>query len=98
MLKFPKKCDLCDQDLENEKELKKHLKTHSYKEAKFQCEDCEFVGKTRETMNVHIGRYHTDQFECGICEKNLGNSEGLETHLNTCEKYRCRWHWLEVLT
>ena len=55
MLKFPKKCDLCDQDLENEKGLKK---THSYKEAKFQCEDCEFVGKTRETMNVHVGMWN----------------------------------------
>ena len=75
-----------------------HLKTHSYKEAKFQCEDCEFVGNTRETMNVHIGRFHTDQFECGLCERNLGNSSSLDVHLNTCEIYRCRMCWEEKNT
>ena len=97
-LKFPKKCDLCDKDLDSETELRKHLKMHSYKEAKFQCEDCEFVGKTRETMDVHIGRYHTDKFECGICERQMINFEDLEIHLNTCEKYKCRWCWLETST
>ena len=42
--------------------LKKHMKTHSYKEAKFKCEDCEFVGQCRETMEVHMGKAHTDNF------------------------------------
>ena len=49
-------------------------------------------------MDVHIGRYHTDQFECGICERQLGNYEDLETHLNTCEKYKCRWCWQQTST
>ena len=97
-MKFPKKCDLCDKDLKSANELRNHLKTHSYKEAKFQCEDCEFVGNTRETMNVHIGRFHTDQFECGLCEINLGNSSSLDVHLNTCEIYRCRMCWEEKKT
>ena len=43
-IKYPKKCDLCEKEYGNASELRKHLRTHSYKEVKFQCEDCEFVG------------------------------------------------------
>ena len=97
-LKFPKKCDLCEKEYGNSTELRKHLRTHSYKEAKFQCEDCDFVGKSRETMNVHVGRSHTDQFECGLCDTKFENSPLLETHLNTCEMFRCRMCWQERTT
>ena len=69
--------------------MKRHIKSHSHKEAKFKCEDCDFVGEKFETMEVHMGKCHTDNFECGLCEKNFGNIESLETHLNTCEIYRC---------
>jgi 4-diphosphocytidyl-2C-methyl-D-erythritol kinase len=41
-------------------------------------------------MEVHIGKSHTDNFECGLCEINFGNISKLETHLNTCEVYSCR--------
>jgi hypothetical protein len=37
-----------------------------------------------------MGKVHTDSFECGLCERNFGNSESLETHLNTFKVYRCR--------
>ena len=37
-----------------------------------------------------MGKCHTDNFECGLCENNFGSIETLETHLNTCEIYRCR--------
>ena len=66
------------------------METHSYKEAKFKCQDCDLVGKSKETMEVHIGRAHTDLFECGLCEKIFDNSEMLEVHLHTCEIYRSR--------
>ena len=36
---------------------------------------------------VHIGRTHTDYFDCGLCERNFDASEKLETHLNTCEMF-----------
>ena len=88
--KFPRKCDLCENKFGNHAELKRHMKSHSYKEAKFKCEDCEFVGERFETMEVHMGKCHTDKFECGLCEKNFKDIETLETHLNTCEVYRCR--------
>ena len=66
------------------------MRNHSFKEVKFKCEDCDFVGQSRETMEVHIGKSHTDNFECGLCELTFGNIGKLETHLNTCEVYRCR--------
>ena len=30
---------------------------------KYECEYCEFVGETKETMELHIGKTHTDTFE-----------------------------------
>lgn len=89
---YPKKCDLCELELDNVNDFKKHLRTHSYKEAKFKCQDCNFVGKRIESMDVHIGKSHTDNFECGICEVSFGKSEDLEIHLATCEIYKCNCH------
>ena len=37
-----------------------------------------------------MGLNHTDNFECGLRESKFGNYEDLETHLKTCEIYRCR--------
>ena len=68
---------------QNAGDMKKHMKTHSFKEAKFKCEDCDCVGQSRETMEVHIGKTHTDNFECGLWEQTFGNIEKLETHLKT---------------
>ena len=42
------------------------MKGHNDQVAKFKCVDCEFVGTNEYTMEVHIGKYHTDVFECGI--------------------------------
>ena len=53
--------------------MKRHMRNHSFNEAKFKCEDCDFVGQSGETMEVHIGKNHTDNFECGLCELNFGN-------------------------
>ena len=44
-VKYPKKCYLCEKQFGNPTEFKQHMKTHSYKEAKFKCEDCSFVWK-----------------------------------------------------
>ena len=87
---YPKYCELCEKQFVNAGDMKRHMKTHSFKSAKFKCEDCDFVGQSQETMEVHIGKTHTDTFECGLCEQDVGNVENLETHLHTCEIYRCR--------
>ena len=87
---YPKMCELCEKRFNNSNDFKKHMKTHSYKEAKFKYADYDFVGKSLETMEVHLGKFHTDNYECGLCENDLGNLEDLSVHLQTCEIYRCK--------
>ena len=66
------------------------MKTHSYKEAKFKCEDCNFVGKSKKNMETHLDRSHTELFECGLFEKDFKSWDNLETHLKAFEIFRCR--------
>ena len=40
-------------------------------------------------MELHIEKYHSDILECGICEYKAEDLEALETHLFTCELFRC---------
>ena len=86
---FPQTCDLCDYKVKCKKGLKSHRLGHSYIDAKFKCADCEYVGENDESMYVHIGRAHSENYECGICESVFKSLENLETHLVTCESYEC---------
>ena len=88
---FPSTCHLCEKQCNDKIELKKHMLTHSYKEIKFKCEDCDFAGQNEVTMEVHLGKHHSEKYECGMCDFEAGNMENLETHLNTCEVYQCDW-------
>ena len=65
------------------------MKLHSYKKAAYKCEDCEFIGESQFTMDVHIGKLHSEQIECGICECVTKTLEDLEVHLSGCEVYKC---------
>ena len=87
--KYPKACDLCERQFDNHNAMKKHMKQHSYIRAYYKCEDCEFVGENDETMEVHIGKTHSDNLECGLCEVQMDTLENLEMHLFTCEIYVC---------
>ena len=40
-------------------------------------------------MDVHQGKEHSDNIECGMCEFVAIDNTGLETHLCTCEVYVC---------
>ena len=40
-------------------------------------------------MEVHIGKKHSDQFDCGICDLEIKSLENLKIHLSTCEIYKC---------
>ena len=48
-------------------DMKRHLKSHSFKEANYTYEDCGFIGKHDLTMEVHLGKFHSEKIECGIC-------------------------------
>ena len=63
--------------------------SHSYIDAKYKCLECEYVGENDESMGVHIGKHHSENLECGLCESVFETIENLETHLVTCEIYEC---------
>ena len=65
--------------------MKKHLVTHSYKEIRYKCEECDFVGQNEVTMEVHFGKLHPAKFECGLCALEAGSLENIEIHFNTHE-------------
>ena len=96
--KYPKSCDICETVIGSIKEMRKHLKTHSfsgeyskYSTQNYKCEDCNFISATTETMEVHVGKCHKDILECGLCDFNSETLENLETHLGTCEIYECSY-------
>jgi hypothetical protein len=50
---YPRKCEICELEIKSNKEMRSHLKIHSYKEAIFKCEACEFIGESKYTMDAH---------------------------------------------
>ena len=56
---------------------------------KFKCEECNFIGMSEDSMQIHVGRKHCEQYECGLCQHENKTREDLETHLKTCEIYIC---------
>ena len=87
---FPVLCDLCERELRDERELRLHMNTHSYKEVQFRCEECDFCGNNEVSMEVHISKVHAVDLECGMCEYKTKDLETLELHLVTCEIYECK--------
>ena len=80
---------MCEVTFESAIELKKHMITHSYQELRFKCEDCDFWGPNEISMEVHHGRKHCLNYECGMCEFVAKDTEELELHILTCEIYKC---------
>ena len=87
------KCRNCDFETNSEKGLKQHTsKKHTKSEDKGKklfCEHCKHVFNNSETLAVHIGKNHTDNLKCGLCERFFETKENLEIHLNTCEVFQC---------
>ena len=47
------------------------------------------LGDQKKYMEVHLGKYHSENFECGLCEHKEKSLENLITHLFTCEIFLC---------
>ena len=90
--KFPIQCERCDKELKNEHEMKNHIITHTYKyeNSELKCEECGFTGKNDWSMQIHHGKCHSKNIECGLCEFIAKDNECLEMHLKTCETYECK--------
>ena len=42
-----------------------------------------------ETLNVHFGKKHASQSQCGLCDKTFESSGSLAAHLTKCEVFMC---------
>ena len=51
--------------MQNSHEMKKHLLTHSYKEANYKCSDCDFASDHIISIDVHIGKCHSENDDYG---------------------------------
>ena len=49
-LPYPVECELCEVKVANEKDMKEHVKFHSYKKSTFKCEDCDYCIKDFQTI------------------------------------------------
>ena len=88
--KYPKECDFCDDMIESGKEMDLHLKyNHNGRNAAYKCEDCDFIGENGCSLDVHHGKCHNPNFECGLCDYLGKTLDKLEMHLTTCEAYIC---------
>ena len=86
------KCENCDEVFENSKDLKDHLFQHSYRrggELNYKCDECDFWGPNRLTMNMHFKRLHSETMTCGMCKFEASKLEDLDIHTFTCEMYKC---------
>ena len=83
--KYPTICDLCESELKNEKELKKHMLTHSYNNIQFKCDECEFYGSDDLAMEIHFRNTHNEIVECGLCDSTFKDAATIDVQILTCE-------------
>ena len=92
--KFSKKCTFCDKTFKNKNDYKHHvIYMHSCTKignTSYKCKECKFIAKNYTTLQVHLGKTHTETLECGLCETEFENLDNLELHIKTCEVYQCR--------
>ena len=69
--------------------MKEHLRFHRYKKSTFKCEDCDYLSENFLTMDVHVGKFHGEIIECGLCNFEATDIEHLSLHIATCESYTC---------
>ena len=85
-------CDLCEEQFDSKRDMKIHRHEHSFTNKGIldqACNKCDFTSDIVETMEVHVGKGCSDNFECGLCDQTFENLEILEIHLSTCEVYEC---------
>ena len=93
LTKLPQSCDFCEYKAHSKSSLEDHLKEHTYKELKFKCEDCDFLVNDILSLDIHVGRKHSGNFECAICGFKAKSEDNLNIHLHTCETFSCDYCW-----
>ena len=54
-LDYPRSCELCEKEIKNIKEMKKHLKTHSFRYVQYKCNFCNYYADDDIGIAVHVG-------------------------------------------
>ena len=78
--KYPIKCELCDEEMKTNEEMKEHMVKHTYIDTTdliFKCEDCDFWGPNAMTMQVHHQKTHAEQISCGLCNHEYNETDSL---------------------
>ena len=78
------KCDICDQVVASESNLKEHIKlqhTIHVKDESFKCDVCDKDFKSLQNLNFH-NKIHTGKMpQCSLCGKISKSMKALENHL-----------------
>ena len=46
-------------------------------------------------MEVHLGKFHSEQYDCGLCDYVATSLENIETHLFTCETKYSKYFFVD---
>ena len=69
------------------------IKIRIKEELKLKCEDCDFLVEDILSLDIHVGRKHSGDFECAICGFKAKCEDDLNIHLHTCEIFSCDYCW-----
>ena len=96
--KYPERPDICDEEYKilgrpfTNEEIEKNILSHAYRgssDLKYKCDECSLWGPNSISMEVHVKNMHAEKISCGLCGFTTRKLETLETHMNTCETFKC---------
>ena len=77
--------------------MKKHIKSHSFKQAKFKSYDCDFVGLcecvVQDFVNLYINLNSFEVYQCGGCKKIFKTIKDVKNNIDEME-YTDGWHYV----
>ena len=82
-------CGKCNQEFENEVQLKEHLKIHNISlkiKWKFKCDICERIFRGPNELKKHFLHFHERKLSCDVCGKRFTNEKSLICHVNSIHK------------
>ncbi|XP_043641341.1 zinc finger protein 27 [Drosophila teissieri] len=84
-------CSVCEKGFYHKSEMEAHQKLHGQS---YNCDQCSFTTRNKKSLSVHVLGQHYKRFafECNVCKKRFGRSQGLKTHMQRAhgDKYTCR--------
>lgn len=85
------KCNICDKNFKNVKDMKEHQEIHSKK--KFECELCKKKFSRKKYLNQHLNVHNGTLYHCSICEREFNNKSNLNKHcaLHYEKTFRCHY-------